>query len=142
MKTKNKIFISIIALGSLIAIQGCEKILDIDAKGGIVKDTVFSKELNVRALLNSTYTVLGSANWYGGKTQQFNDLLGDEFFGQELGSTKGEIYNRNTSVFNSDIGSFFKEPYIAVQRANQVLENLDIISPSFKDNAEGQAKFI
>ncbi len=142
MKKIKKYIFPVIAVGTFLLTQSCEKVLNYDPIGGIAKDSVFKSEANVKSLLNSIYTVLGASTWYSGQVQQFNDLLGDEFFGQQLGSTKGEIFNRNTSIFNSDIGNFHKQPYIGIQRANQVLENLAIISDAFRNNAEGQAKLL
>ncbi len=138
---KNLTFPTII-LGLSLSFGSCEKILEIDPIAIIPKDSVFNSDANVRAVLNSCYDVLASDKWYNGRIQQFNDLLGDEFYGAELGSTKGEIYNRNTSIFNGDIGPYHKEPYFAIQRANEVIANSAVISESFRNNAEGQAKFI
>ncbi|SHF72534.1 RagB/SusD family nutrient uptake outer membrane protein [Pedobacter caeni] len=141
MKTLNRYIFSFLTATTVLGFQGCDKALELDALGGIEKEAVFASEENVKSLLNSVYTVIGSQKWNSGRNQQFNDLLGDEFFGAQLGSTKGEVYNRNTSVFNDDTKAFHKEPYFAIQRSNQVLDNIGIVSAAFKDNAEGQAKF-
>ncbi|NQX42691.1 SusD family protein [Pedobacter steynii] len=141
MKTLNRYIFTFLTATAVLGFQGCEKALELDPLGGIEKEEVFNSEANIKSLLNSVYTVIGSDKWSNGRIPQFNDLLGDEFFGAQLGSTKGEIYNRNTSVFNDDIKGLHKEPYYAIQRANQVLDNIGIVSAGFKDNAEGQAKF-
>lgn len=138
--------IKYIALPALIAAvmlfnQGCEKVLEIEPVGRLSKDSVFASQNNVKALLNSVYTVLGSDKWNSGRVQKFNELLGDHYYGSELGGTSSEIFLYNSGRFNSEIGSFYSETYIAVQRSNQILENLGSLG-DFKDNAEGQAKFV
>src|SRR5690606_29446326 len=46
--------------------------------------------------------------------------------------------------FNSDVGGYFKEPYTAILRANEVLERMgDVeLSEAEKNRFEGEAKFI
>lgn len=141
MKKIKHIILPVLAGLVLIFNQGCEKILDIERAGALPKDSVFNSQSNVRALLNSVYTVMGSDKWTSGRVQKFNELQGDHYYGKELGGTSSEIFLFNPGRFNSDVGSFYNEAYIAIQRCNQILENLNSLG-DYRDNAEGQAKFV
>jgi hypothetical protein len=141
MKKIKYIALTVFAGIILLFNQGCEKVLDIERAGALPKDSVFNSQTNVKALLNSVYTVMGSANWTSGRVQKFNELQGDHYYGTELGGTSSEIFLLNSGRFNSETGGFYKEAYIAIQRCNQILENLNSLG-DYKDNAEGQAKFV
>lgn len=141
MKKIKYIALPVLAIMALLFNQGCEKILDIERAGSLPKDSVFNSQTNVKALLNSVYTVMGSDKWTSGRVQKFNELQGDHYYGKELGGTSSEIFLLNPGRFNSEVGSFYNEAYIAVQRCNQILENLNSLG-DYKDNAEGQAKFV
>lgn len=131
----------IIPVVILFSITACDKQLNIEPIGSILKVDALQTEEDLKALLNSCYTVLASDKLYGGRLQIMNELLSDEIDGQLLSGDYGEIFQRKTSIFGDFKNQFYAEPYISIYRANNVLENLSLASTD-KDNIEGQAKFI
>ncbi|HCY00075.1 MAG TPA: hypothetical protein DG754_08050 [Bacteroidales bacterium] len=141
MRTKN-IFISIFLTISLI-LGSCSEFLDIKPEGVLLKEDALNTQEDVRMLLNSTYTVLFSGSFLGGRVQIVSELLTNNILGSELDGDWFVIYNRASSVFEGIIGGLYSEPYIAIYRANNVLENLDLVeNQNDRDRMEGEARFV
>ncbi|MDD2277502.1 MAG: RagB/SusD family nutrient uptake outer membrane protein [Bacteroidales bacterium] len=141
MRTKN-IFISIFLTISLI-LGSCTDFLDIKPEGVLLKEDALNTQEDVRMLLNSTYTVLFSGSFLGGRTQIISELMTNNILGSELDGDWFVIYNRASSIFEGIIGGLYSEPYIAIYRANNVLENLDLVDKQIdRDRMEGEARFV
>ena len=125
----------------LLTTVSCEKVLDVTLIGQNEKQDALKSEADLIALLNSGYASLSSDNFYGGRLQVTNELLGDYIDGRELGGDESEVYRRNASFFNGQLNSMFEEGYRAINRVNNALDNLDLASTN-KSSIEGQAKFI
>jgi starch-binding outer membrane protein, SusD/RagB family len=132
----------------LIVASACESMLDVELPTNeILKENAFNTEADLQALLNSGYDVV--ANYNNGLSQTLSELLGDEIdenFADNNGFFK-EVYNRNTNFFNSEVGGrdgYFRQPYIAIYRANNLLENVSSIPmpEATKIRMEAEAKFI
>lgn len=138
---KLRLYITIIITATL-GMQGCKKLVDIDPIAVITKDSALRTEADFVALLNSTYTVLAADSYWGGRWQTVNDILADQIAAGELSGDYLGIFNRSVDIFNTNISGMYRQPWFAVARANAVLENLDKLSGTTRDNTEGQAKFI
>lgn len=143
---KNKLYT--IALAGLLAagvsITGCKKSIDVSIPGGLLtKDSVIKTEADLSAVLNSTYTALGSDNYWGGRFQVLNELMADELSGTDLSGQFASLYNRNSSIFGDYHVALYSEAYVVILRANTLLENLDKASSTTSRNRfEGEAKFL
>lgn len=140
MKFKRYILFTAVLLG--VTAVSCNKVLDLEPKGVTLSDDALKNEEDLKNLLNSCYTVIASDNFYGGRVQVLNELLADQLDGGLLTGDFGEIYGRKTSIFGDYKNNYYREPYIAVYRANTVLANIGLASGTAKENIEGQAKFI
>ena len=140
MRLKNIFHTGLVLL--VVITIACTKPVDISPIGIQTKDSVLKTEADYRALLNSAYTVLAADNYYGGGYQIMNDLLADHLEQGELSGDWLKIYNRTSDIFTGTVTGFYAQPYFAIFRVNTVLENLDNVSGTTKDNFEGQAKFI
>ncbi len=97
---------------------------------------------DMQELLNSVYDVMANAN--NGRGQKFSELLADNVFIPGNSGFLVQVYNRSSDFFNSDVGDYYKQPYIAISRANVVLENADNVGmPTDEvDRMKGEAKFL
>jgi tetratricopeptide (TPR) repeat protein len=142
MKFIHNILLTCVFATGCVLLHSCSKPIDIEPIGLQTRDSVLKTEADFLALLNSSYTVLASNTYYGGRWQIVNDLLSDHIDQGELNGGYLQIFNRNTNIFTGTVTGFYAEPYFAIFRANTILENLDRISGGSKNNFEGQAKFI
>ncbi len=136
----------IIALVGSLALISCEKLLDKepDESGGIIlpENAVETAE-DLQQLLNSAYDVL--ANGYNGRIQNPANLLSDNLERPFNQNDYESVWLRQTTIFNGSVGDAFRELYIAVFRANTVLEDLPNVSGLSEEDARrttGEAKFI
>ena len=139
---RSRIFLITTAVLITFCMAGCKKLVGLDAVELITKDSALRTEADFAALLNSTYTVLAADSYWGGRWQNTNELLGDHIAQGELSGNYLGIYNRSADIFNTNISELYTQPWYAIARANSVLENLNRLSGTTKDNMQGQAKFV
>jgi len=114
-----------------------------DPRDRVVASDALKTPEDMQELLNSTYDV--SANAYYGRQQNLAELLSDNLNPPNTHDDYNEVYIRNTIFFNGTIGTFYAEPYIAISRANVLLENFDLIAgltPEDRLRIEAEARFI
>ncbi len=99
-------------------------------------------ESDLLEMLNSAYDVM--ANSFAGNAQKFAELLGEDVYVEGNTGFLAQIYNRSADFFNSDANGFYNQPYIAINRANTVLEQMGKVdlSDAAKKRIEGEAKAI
>lgn len=131
------------ALG-FFALASCEDWLENELPDNqIPAEEALQSAEDMQNLLNSVYDVV--ANYSGGNMQRFSELLAD---GVDILGNSGflvQVFNRSSDFFNSDVGGFYGQPYIAIFRANLILENLDQVeglTEADRNRFEGEAKFI
>jgi starch-binding outer membrane protein, SusD/RagB family len=142
---KNKLYHIVLAglLAAGMVFTGCEKSIDVDVPGGLItKDSVIRNEADLNAVLNSTYTALGSDNYWGGRFQVLNELMADGISGIDLSGQFASLFNRNSSIFGDYHVGFYAEAYIVILRANTLLENLDKATGANRNRLEGEARFL
>lgn len=141
MKTKALLLLSLFTI--LLAAPSCDDFLSLYPEGELLKDDALKTGDDVRMLQNSTYTVLFSGSFLGGRTQVISELLTDNILGTALDGDWAVIYNRSSSIFEGIIGAVYSEPYIAIYRANNVLDNLNLIEDqNLRLTIEGEARFV
>jgi starch-binding outer membrane protein, SusD/RagB family len=124
-----------------IAATSCSKFLDRPVEGQLNATEALGSDVEIAAVLNSTFVTMGSNDFYGGKVQVLNELMGDHLDGILLTEDYGEIYKRKSSIFGGYKNDFYQRGYNVVTRCNRVLESLDNASEAARPNLEGQAKF-
>ena len=118
----------------------CQKVLDFKPTDQILKEDAIKTAQDLRNLLNSTYSQhLGTENLYGNRLNIFSEMLADNFNGSHLGGNYGEVYNRNSSVFNTDVSNLYSSAYTVIYRANVALENIAVASGEERNALEGEA---
>lgn len=135
---------SIIIILSLAIIFGsCDKMLDFKPGDEVLAADALQTPEDLQNLLNSCYDVM--ANTYYGAYQNLGELLSANLAPPRVNNDYNEVYNRATIFFNGTVGGLYGEPYIAIYRANTLLESFDYIenlSASDRQRIEAEAKFI
>lgn len=140
LSIKSKYIVAGFTALSILA-TGCSKFLDRPVEGQLNADEALGTEAEIAAVLNSTYVTMGSNDFYGGKVQVLNELMGDHLDGTLLTEDYGEIYKRKSSIFGGYKNDFYQRGYNMVTRCNRVLESLDTASTAASTlTLVGQAK--
>ncbi len=136
--------LSVFALA--ISISACEKIITFypEDASTIPGDEALTSPESAQELLNSVYDV--EANFLGGQVQNLGELLADNN-GDPTGRSDDytQVYNRRTDFFNGTIDGVFRDAYIAIYRANTLIEKVDDIPGMTSENAtriKAEARFI
>jgi hypothetical protein len=140
MRLHKKIYRFIIA-GILLA--ACKK-LEVSPVGFVDPSVAIANETDVKDLLNGCYTVLRDGNFMGGGYMITSELMADNVNGAALTGGYLAIYNFSTTGNTDGIATQYAKPYTIIQRANNVLEKLSLVTSSdaTKKNVEGQARFM
>jgi len=138
-----KIKITILILGFAIMMGSCDKMLNFEPGNEILADQALQTTNDLDKLLNSCYDVM--ANTYYGAYQNLGELLSANLSAPRINNDYNEVFNRATIFFNGTVGGLYGEPYIAIFRANTLLESFDYIEDLKQEDRqriEAEAKFI
>lgn len=139
MKLKHILSLPLLA-GMLLV--GCNK-LEVKPTGLVDPADAIKTEKDVNDLLNGCYTVLRDDGFMGGQVQITSELMGDVVNGSSLTGDYFNIFSFNSTGIGTTSTQYTK-PYTVIQRANNTLENISLVTSSDvnKNNVEGQAKFM
>lgn len=144
MKTmKNKIFYIVTAF-VLLSFYSCDKQLDTKPSSSIDVNDAFKTSDDVIGALKGCYDDLGDGDFYGGQLFIGADLLGDSDQLNWSGTYEQftQIHNKAIPVNNSFVADTWLAGYKAINDANNVLTNIDLVVDAEKERVEGEAKFI
>ena len=143
MKTVKYITISALLV---LGFASCEKAITFYQNDDryVLEENALDSIEDVQQLLNSIYDV--EANFLGGQMQNLGELLADPLSdptGRNDDYT--QIYNRRTDFFNGTIDGVYRDAYIAIYRANTLLEKVDGVpgvTEDFSKRVKGESRFI
>ena len=134
-------WIGIIAI-ALITLTSCQKLLEQrppETGSNVSPEDAIQTAGDLKELLNSAYDVL--ANTYNGTYQNLPTLMTDNLERPANMDNYVSVWLRRSTIFNTSVGDGYKQQYIAILRANTVLENLDNVTDlSETDRAKYQAE--
>lgn len=130
----------------LVGLISCEKAITFYQEDDryVLEENALESPEDVQELLNSVYDV--EANFLGGQLQNLGELLGDPLSdptGRNDDYT--QVWNRRTDFFNGTIGGVYRDAYIAIYRANTLLDQVDDVaglSADFADRVKAESRFI
>ncbi len=126
-----------------LSLVGCDERLDILPQQSIDESTALSTAQNVKAALIGAYDGLSDNDVWGGG-QHLSELFADN--GEQIWAGTFEepeqIFFKTILVQNGDVERFWTESYETINRANNVLDGLEVLDASEVDQIEGEAKFI
>ena len=140
---KNLIYILLIFFS--ITFIGCNKFLDVQPKASISGENIIIDETSANAALNGVYSALRT--YYSVDFQSIAYLSGDNIQWTGSQSQVQEFINHQVNAENATITSTWKGIYVAINRANQVIKNVeelgnDVIAESVRNRIAGEAHFI
>lgn len=136
-----KKYISILAICvAATSLVSCEKFLQRPPEGQLTEAEAIKTEADLAAFSNGIYTLLGDADFYGGRQQVLSELLGDHYKGDRFTGDYSEIFRRQNSFFGGTRDAYYNKGYRVILDANVVLKNLGVATTE-KRRLEGEAKF-
>jgi len=141
-KTVHALAAVLLLMGTL---TGCDKKLEIEPQNNVIADKALLTSSDVEAALVGCYTGIQNAQVYGGYIQLMSDLLADNgeitFVGTFI--PPNQINRKAIQKDNGFVSTIWVNAYNAINRANNVLANLDKLdTPIKKARVEGEARFI
>ncbi|MBK7369888.1 MAG: RagB/SusD family nutrient uptake outer membrane protein [Saprospiraceae bacterium] len=136
---KKFIYISIIFL-----LVSCNKELNINPTQSIDEKNALSTPQDVKVTLIGAYDGLADGDVMGGGILYESEMVGDdrEVVFRGTFSTLDEMWRKAMTAGNTQVLSSWRDAYVAINRANNVLSALDILSADERGQVEGEARFI
>jgi len=128
----------------MLFVISCDKELDIKPTQSIDQESALATAQDVKVTLIGSYDGMGDGDVYGGGFAFTSELLADErevLFGGTF-SAMDEIWNKALTAGNAQILSTWRDAYIAINRANNVLSALSKLTGDDVKKVEGEARFI
>jgi hypothetical protein len=143
-----KIQIISFTIGLMALLASCTGELDQQPVTSKVSTTFYKSEAEIEEAVNGVYAGLQSSGLYGLYMVAAGEIQSDETYDEVPANDNGNFGKMDDFTANSvlgSVGSIWQDAYVAVQRANVVLNRIDNVS--FKDEAvknarTGEMKFI
>ncbi|MFN4892852.1 MAG: RagB/SusD family nutrient uptake outer membrane protein [Bacteroidota bacterium] len=130
-----------ILLSAALLLAGCKKI-EITPRNVVPPGEALKSEEDLTKALAGAYAQLREGGYYSGRHQRVAQYLSDHIDGSILNGYDADIYNLRSSADNGT-QDMYANPYVLIQRANTVLENLNLASTGdSKKKFEGEALFL
>jgi len=146
-----KIFI-LCAVVALTTLNACDKRLDVAPTQTIDQTTALNASKDVEAALIGAYDALqnGTQNGinldtYSGAFQYTSEILAavptEVRFGGTFANLQ-ELYRKEITTINFTAETMWLASYVAINRCNNVLANIDKVTEAKRSRVEGEARFI
>lgn len=131
-------------LGILFLFVACSDKLDVEPRQQIPAEVAISTGENVQNILTGVYDETAQEESYGGYLQIMADLYGftDQASWYGTYQEPGEIYNKSIFTDNSFVRDLWLNGYEAINQANLVLDNADLVNEDDRDQVMGEAYFL
>ncbi|AVR44277.1 RagB/SusD family nutrient uptake outer membrane protein [Christiangramia fulva] len=139
-----KIYSLLCFLAILLLLGACSDRLDVEPRQQIPTDVAISTGENVENILTGVYDESSQEESYGGYMQIMADLYGftDQATWYGTYQEPKEIYNKSIFTDNSFVRDLWLNGYAAINQANLVLENADLVDEDSRDRVKGEAYFL
>jgi len=136
---KKFIYISI-----FFVLASCDKQLDVDPTQSIDENKALATPQDVKVTLIGAYDGLADGDVYGGGLQFTSELVGDdrEVLFRGTFTTLDEMWRKTMTAGNTQVLATWRDSYVAINRANNVLSALSILDAADKSQVEGEARLI
>jgi hypothetical protein len=137
-----KLLNSIIIVLSILIFSGCDSFLDLDPKQSINTSDALATSENIELTLVGAYPVIRDV--YGQDMFHFSELLGDngEIDFRGTFSQPRDLISKNLVDAFTWADDAWAGAYDGINRANIVLDYLDVIDEANRDEFKGQALFL
>jgi len=133
-------------VGCLFLAGSCKNILEVDPSEYVMlKDTYYSTEAELNYALNGVYATLADGNLYGNNMLARMGLEADEAY-EDYSTDENTVGDYNVESTEPKIQNYWRSCYTGIDRANNLLANVDNASINIDDNKRndirGQALFL
>lgn len=128
----------------MLLIAGCGNKLNVEPTQSIDEGVALGTSRDVEVTLVGCYDGLQDVDVYGGAFQYISELLGDNGdvrFGGTYANML-ELSAKQLTTVNTTATATWRDAYVAINRANNVLSALDKVDEGKRDKTEGEARFI
>lgn len=131
----------------LVLATSCKKdFLNTAPKTNLPIEQAFSSPARILSQVNGMYSGLKSGQFYGGRYLIYNDIRGEEFVVNKPNGVTGlDTWRHNLTSNTNEVVNLWTAAYVAINRANLVLEGLDVnasvLTPALATQYKGEAKF-
>lgn len=137
----------LIALLFGVAFSGCDELLDLEPQASISDEIALSTPDNVETALVGGYASLGGANAYGGHYIFLTDIYAaptNEVFFNGTFTQPREVNAKSILIDNSYMAGYWATSYNIINRANNVLDALDVFGSDTarRNRVEAEARFL
>lgn len=135
-------------LAALLLLQtACTKhILDAVPATSLSDAAAYSTPEKILAGVNTLYSQVQNASYYGGRFIIFNEQRGDEFSQNDgNNSTGANVWNQSITGSGDFVNAVWTAAYASINSANLIIKNVSsstVISDSLRKNYLAEAKFI
>ena len=138
----------------MLTIASCDKKLDIEPRQSVDAATAIANTEDVEAAVVGSYALLGGPSLYGTNLLLLADISGSDASSSSSsvaryatwgGTFQGyrQVYNKSMTRDNSEAARTWTAAYRAINMANIVLSNINLVSNNTKKNTlEGEALFV
>ena len=136
---KKSIYIFLILL-----FAACDKELDVKPTQSIDEANALATAQDVKVTLTGAYDGLADGDVYGGGFQFTSELVADDREVRFIGTFVGqdEMWRKAMTAGNTQVLATWRDAYVAINRANNVLSALDKLDADDKSQVEGEARLI
>lgn len=144
MKTMNKIFMALL-IG--VMTTGCDDLMDLEPQASISDVVALSSPSNVQTAIVGGYAALTGGGTWAGSYVYLTDIYAasvDEIFFNGTFIQPREVNNKAILTTNSFISGYWSSSYNVINRANNVLDALDVFGndTAGASKAGAEAKFL
>jgi len=145
MLLSSRRLVAVLCLALLALSAGCGDVLDLSPQQSISQEEALGTPENVESALIGGYTSLSGFSLYGGQAQLFADLYGTSQQEVQWSGTfqdPREVWAKQIQVTNDFAEDQWTDSYDAINRANNVLGALDVLSEEKRSQIEGESRFL
>jgi len=148
MKTLKKTLGRLTGLAMAIAMLSCESMVKVDSPAqAIDSGSLFATRAGFESAIRGIYRELSTGNLSltNGGLSVYMSMYADDLVPRSNSANYQAFYRNSILSDNSVVYSFWNQAYIAIYRANLILEHLDsadFLSQEIADDFRGQALFI
>jgi len=128
---------------ALFSLNSCKKFLDTKPTDSLTPEEYYNTESKITSALAGVYDMIGSEGLYGNNLWlEWNGCTDDGYYARSA-QTTGLMVN-NFDYSNDRIASFWANCYTGIERANQLIANINIpaMDAAKRDAILGEALFL
>ncbi len=135
-------FLGLIGLG--LVSYSCEGFLDIEPQQSVSNETVYDSHSGVVNALYGIYERIAGPQLYAGTSVFHSDLVGNSGELSWIGTFLGyrQMNWKSMDPNDATITNKWLRSYQAIDMANNVIENLEVVNEGDRARVEGEAKFL